>query len=314
MIYIVNGDESYLVKNKIDEIINSNKDAEIIKFDGNDSDFSCRNVADACRQVGLFSNKTLVLVKDAEFLITKVDEKESESLILYCQKPIYENTLVFYTYDNLFNSRLKTFKEVSANAKVITLNKLDKNEFFNYARNLINNSNLNINKDASNKLVNSSNYDLALLNSNIEILKLYPEQIDINVVNGLITFPDDEDIFNLINSLTNKNVSLSLKYANRLLKADESIIRMISVIASQLRFLYQVAFLSKSGKSSREIAVITQSKDFRISKALSTLNNISDVDILKLLSKLSDFDYKCKTQSDISDKLNLELLIVSLMA
>lgn len=314
MIYLINGDEPYLIEDKLNEIIRKNKDALVSKVDGSSSDFNIDNLVNDCRSVGLFGDKQLILVKDPFFLAKKIDDKCLDNLLDYCHKPVYETDLVFYTLDNSFNERLKCFKDIGSNADVIKLNKLSRNEFFNYARKVIKQSNLNITKEAADALVNNANYDISLLNRNIEVLSLYPEKIDYDALIKLISFSSEEDVFNMINALTSKKASLAIKYANKLMANDESILRLISTLANQLRFLYTVGYYKSLDRSTKDIMDIVNTKSsYRIEKAYETLNLIDMNDIENLLSKLADLDYKCKKDSDIQDKLKLELFIVSLL-
>ena len=144
-------------------------------------------------------------------------------------------------------------------------------------------------------------------------MELYPDYIDLDVVNNLISMPNEDDVFSLINALTNKKVSLSIKYANKLLENNEPVLRLLSTIASQLRFIYEISYLESIHKSFQEICKMTNSKDYRVQKALESLQMMNENDILKLQSKIADLDYKLKMNNEISEKLNLELLIVSLM-
>lgn len=313
MIYVIYGSEPYLINNQLNEIINSHKDAFITRFNGLDSDFSVNTMLDACQSVGLFSDSSLVIVKDPYFLINKVDDKTIESINNYVLSQSYENTLVLYTLDNSFNTRSKLFKDILTNAQGIELNKLRKYDFYNYARGLIKNRISNISKDAIELLVKNSNYDISLLSCNLDVLELYPDYIDLDVVNNLISMPNEDDVFSLINALTNKKVSLSIKYANKLLENNEPVLRLLSTIASQLRFIYEISYLESIHKSFQEICKMTNSKDYRVQKALESLQMMNENDILKLQSKIADLDYKLKMNNEISEKLNLELLIVSLM-
>ena len=311
MIYIIYGTEPYLINNKLNEIVKENSDSSIVKYNGLDKSFSINELLDTVTSVDLFSNKSLILLKDPIFLIKKVDEKEIDAFLEYCHKPIYENTLVMYTLDNSFNTRLKIFNDISLNAQVIILDKIKNYDFFNYAKGEINNRKLNITKDAINTLINSVNYDLSLLNNNLDILALYPEQIDTDVVKKLISYPSEEDTFNLINALTSKKISKSIKLANTILESDGSVLRLISTLANQLRFLYMVSYYNSNHFSMSELIKITGAKEYRIKKALETLTNLSDIEILKLESKLADLDYLIKTQSDIDERMYLNLFIVS---
>lgn len=314
MIYVIKGDEPYLIRKKIAEILNSNKDSEVIRFNGLDASFSIHEVINACRSINLFVSKVVVLVKDAPFLYKKASDEEFSILKEYVTNPTFETDLIFYSLEGNISEKLKTTKELIKNAQLLKLDKLKKNDFFGYAKNMINQAKLNIDKDAIDYLINNSNFDLNLLSSNIKVLSLYPEKINKEALVKLISLPDEEEPFNLINALTNKDISKSIEYVNKILKYDDNILGLISMIASQLRFLYSVYYFDSIGYSTNDIMnTLKVRNDYRIIKARETLRNISKEDILSLLSKLSDLDYKCKTNSDIDDKTKLELLIVSLI-
>lgn len=314
MIYVIKGEEPYLIRKKISEIVSANKNSEIVKFNGSDNSFSIYEVINTCRSINLFMDKVVVLVKDAPLLYKKASDEELKALVDYIDNPTYEAELIFYSLENNISEKLKSTKELIKNAQYIKLDKLKKNDFYSYARNMINQCRLNIDSKAIDYLVNNSNFDLSLLSSNLRVLSLYPDFINLDVLNKLISLPDEEDPFNLINSLTNKDISKSIEYVNKLLKYDDNILGLISLISAQLRFLYAVSYYDEIGYSTSDIMnALKVRNDYRIVKARETLRNISKEDILKLLSDLSDLDFKCKTNSEIDDKTKLELLIVNMI-
>lgn len=313
MIYIIYGSEPYLIDLKINEIIKENKDSDLIKIDGNSKTFSYIDVLDSISSVGLFSNCSLVLLKDPIFLKKKVEDKKLDELIDYCKKPIYENNLVFYTYEDDFKKTLKTFKDISLNAEVIEC-KIDPKNFAVECFNLLKNKGINLSKECANLLIEMCNNSLSLFAQNLDVLALYPDRIDIDVLNSLCIGSSEENVFNLINALTRKDVTNSIKYANRILANDENINGLIALLSSQLHFLYEVSYYDAIGDNINTIMDKTNSKSsYRIKKAFESLDNLSQKEILYLLNKLSDLDYKSKLNSDLSDKLRLELFIVGLL-
>ena len=85
------------------------------------------------------------------------------------------------------------------------------------------------------------------------------------------------------------------------------------LLAGQLRFLYQIDYYRKEGKSSKEIMELCNIPDYRLSKADEALTHINGKQILSLLKKLSDLDILCKTDSTISDKTRFELFILEFL-
>ena len=314
MIYIISGSDSYLIDQKLNEIIKQNKDADVIKVDASGKTFSYYEVLDSIGSVGLFASSSIVLVKDPSILKRKVDNDLSvEQLIEYCKKPIYENVLVFYTYENDFKKTLKTYKDISKNADVIEL-KVDPKNFYSLCLDVAKKYSFKLDNNCFNIVYKACNNSLALFKQNMDILELYPDKITGDVVDTLLISSNEENVFNLINALTNKKVSDSIYYAKRILSNDSNINGLISLLAGQLRFLYEVSFWSKTDSNPNYIADKMDVKSvYRIQKALESLRYLRGNEIMSLLDKLANLDYKSKVNSDYDDTLKLELFIVGMI-
>ena len=294
MIYLIFGSEIYLIDKKIKEISNKNKDADIVKVDASIKGFNYKQILESCMDVGLFASRSVVLVE-------------------YCSKPIYENDLVFYTYDNDFKKVLKSYKDIVKNAQVFECNANPKTYYVD-CLNIVKEKDLVLDKKVLNILIDSCSPSLTLFNQNLDVLCLYPDKLDEDVTKRLITSNNEENVFNLINALTKKNISSAIKSLNKIISNDNNINGLIALLASQLRFLYDVSYYNEKSYSINEIMEYTGVKNrYRIDKAFETLDNLNMKEIINLLSKLADLDYQSKTSSDLNDKLKMELFIVSLI-
>lgn len=314
MIYIISGSDIYLIDQKLKEIVRENKGFDIVKVDAYAKDFSYYGVLDSIISVGLFASSSIVLVKDPLILKRKVENNPSvDELIEYCKKPIYENILVFYTYDNNFNKNLKAYKDISKNADVLDL-KVDPKNFYSLCIDLAKKYSFKLDNNCFNLVYKSCNNSLTLFKQNMDILELYPDKINQDVIESLIISSNEENVFNLINSLTNKKVSDSIYYAKRILSNDSNINGLMALLASQLRFLYEVSFWSKTDSNPNYIADKMNVKSvYRIQKALESLRHLKGNEIMALLDKLANLDYKSKVNSDYDDTLKLELFIVDMI-
>ncbi|MDO4501379.1 MAG: DNA polymerase III subunit delta [Erysipelotrichaceae bacterium] len=314
MIYIISGNEPILIDFKIEEIIKNNTDADIVKMDAALKNFSVQDLINTCTDVGLFSLKKLILVKEPYFFIKKSDEKEMEKLAEYCSHPIYETDLVFYTMENVFNERLKIFKDVLKNAQHIKLNQYKAADFSNECISLMNKRKIKMARGAYNVLLNACNNSLSIFNQNLDVLELYPDQIDEEVVKSLLISSDEVNTFDLINAICAKNLEKALMLVDKILMVDENVNGLIALLASQLRFLYEVAYYNAKGDKINAIMdkVNTKSR-YRIEKALETLANLKKKEILSLLNKLAEIDLRIKTSSDLSQRMLFELFIVKMI-
>jgi len=312
VIYIIQGQEQCFIKDKLKEITSSS-DSEVVYFDGSDKNFSIGALLEACEGNSLFSQGSIVLVDQPFFLIRKSDEKQLQPLLDYISKPLYDTQLVFYTYLDNFSAKLKVYKTIAKNAQVITLNSLDYKNFNNYVRSRLNEEKVDISSDAAYQLNSICKRNATLLNQNIEILKLYPGKIDLKAVNKLCTVSDENDSFELINALTAKDVSKAIYLERKMMTANDSILSVIGLLANQLRFLYQIAYLSSKGKNRKQILDETGVNEYRLNKAFESLRNLRKEQIISLLAKLSDLDISCKSDSSLPDASRFELFILEFL-
>ncbi len=312
MIYIINGEEECFIRDKIDEIVKKSGN-DPIRFDGRDKDFSYEEVIEACLGNSLFSSGSLVLLEEPDFLVRKVEDRKLEPIYAYVDNPVYETDLIFYTYQNNFNSRLKAFKKINENAQLITLNSYDYRNFNNYVRTRLNEEGLKLNNETTALLSNICKRSATLLNSNLEVLKLYPETITVQVVNKLCSASDDNDSFELVNALTSKDISKAILAERKLLNENDSALSVIGLLASQLRYLYQIAYYASSGKKRNEIMELCNINDYRYSKAMETISVLDKKQIIELLYRLSELDIKCKSDNSVSDNSRFELFILELL-
>lgn len=312
MIYILKGQEEYLIRQKINEFT-SIPDTQIIRFDGSEKDFTIDQMLEACSSTSLFSVRNIVLVSQPFFLTKRVPDEELSGLYEYVSNPLYETDLIFYTFTDNFNSRLKAYKTIAANAEVIDYKSYDYNDFSSYLRTRIKEENLDISQDAISVLGNICKRSITLLNRNIELLTLYPEKITADVVLKLCTASDDNDVFEMINAITRKDVSETIRIERKMLNETDSVLGVISLLANQLRYLYQVAYYQENGKRKHEIAQLTDSGDYRLNKAFQSLQKLNSAQIIELLNGLCLLDMQCKSDGSISNNARLELFILDLL-
>lgn len=310
MIYLIEGNEPYLIEKKVNELIKGIED--VSKFNGDDKDFSIKEVNNALNTTSLFQDKNIVVLYNPNFLIKKEskEDKDLDSFIEYINHPNYDTDLIIYTYDNNFNKVLKAYKAISKNAEVINLSQLDPYNFKSAARSIITDSKISITKEAQEKLISMCNNSQSLLINNLEILRNYPEKIDEKCIDKLCVGEMDDDIFDLIDALSSNKVGNAIKILNTLYEHNNSVFMIVAVLASQLRFLYQVDYYKSKGYSKDEIANVTNSKPYRIEMSLKKLGKLDKYKIISLLSELSNIDVLNKSDSSLSQEERLELYIV----
>ncbi|MBR4462435.1 MAG: DNA polymerase III subunit delta [Erysipelotrichaceae bacterium] len=310
MIRIIYGQEECFIREKLNEL--KKDDVEIIHFDGSDKSFTIQDMLEACDTGSLFGDKTLVLVKDPIFFRKKISDQETELLNRFINDPPLDSDLVLYTYLNNFDLRLKTYKMFTNNADVIVCNSLNQQSFNNYVRSRLTEEGLSLKNDAVIHLTELCKRNATLLNQNLAVLKLYPDPIDSDTIDRLCSQNDENDAFDLINALVDKNVSKAIYHARLMAQNNDSVLGILALLSNQLRFLYHVAYLRSINTPKQEILDITKASENRMYHVYKTLDHLSMEQIMKLLSDLLDLDIRCKSDSSLNDFSRLELLILNL--
>ena len=313
MIYILYGEEEYFIRRKIASFREA-ADADVVFFDGSDRNFSISAMLEACTGNSLFANRNTILVSQPYFLIRRCSEEELSELLEYVQKPFYETDLILYTYANDFNSKLKAFKQIAVNAEVIQYKQYDYKRFNDYVRQRNVETGLNLPSELIFHLGSICKRSVTLFEKNLEILKLYPEQVSLQVIDRLCTASDENAIFDMINALTMKNISKAIEIQRRLLKETDSVLGSISLLANQLRFMYEVSYLRSTGKKKAEIMDITNVSEYKLNKTLQACDKISENQMLELLHKLHELDLLCKADNSLPDTARFELFIMELLS
>ena len=312
MIYVIKGSEELAIRKQIDKICQG-EDLDIVRISGDD-EFLIDEIIDACNGKSLFASKSIVLVKDPYFLINKVDENKIEKFYKYLENPAYDSDLVLYSLEDKINTKLKAYKKVIENAELFNFEEYDRKQFNSFAYYELNASKLDINKEAVYLLIDICRNDSSLFMQNIEVLKNYPGKIDSDVINKLCTASDDINSFDLINAITDNDLDKAINLERTMLEnSDDGILGIISLLAGQLRFLYQFSYLLSKNYDKKAILDEMKMSDYRYSKSLETIKKLKMPQILEMLKSLSDLDIACKSDFSLKDSSKFELLIIQLL-
>lgn len=312
MIYVIKGSEELAIRKQIDKICQG-EDLDIVRISGDD-EFLIDEIIDACNGKSLFASKSIVLVKDPYFLINKVDENKLEKFYKYLENPAYDSDLVLYSLEDKINTKLKAYKKVIENAELFNFEEYDRKQFNSFAYYELNASKLDINKEAVYLLIDICRNDSSLFMQNIEVLKNYPGKIDSDVINKLCTASDEINSFDLINAITDNDLDKAINLERIMLEnSDDGILGIISLLAGQLRFLYQFSYLLSKNYDKKTILDEMKMSDYRYSKSLETIKKLKMPQILEMLKSLSDLDIACKSDFSLKDSSKFELLIIQLL-
>ena len=298
-IYLIYGNENYLIEKKINEIITSNdieKD-NIIKYDL--TEVNVKEAIIDASTVSMFETKKLIICENCKFL-TGDNKKEVnhdlDILLNYINNPYSGTVLVFVVNNEKLDERKKIVKELKKVCNVSICNKVESYNLNNYLLNYVKDRGYNINNSSIDLLIKISGIDLNILINELDKIFIYKDNeksITDEDISSLATRNIDDNIFLLTNSIMDKNKKESLNIYNDLISLGEEPIKLIGALSNQFRLLLQVKLMVKNGYNDSEIISTLKEHPYRIK--LSKNNPYQIKDIKNSILKLSLLDYDIKS-------------------
>lgn len=315
MNYLIYGNEQYLINHNVEEIIKNNSDSLVIRFDGSFKEDPTDEVLSNCQSDSLLGDKTLILFKNPSFLTSKKEPDSYKDIIEYLENPNENCSIVFYSSYASFKSNLKSFKEVSKNCETHYYTKFDDDKFYQYCNNAITKLKIPFDEDAKKHFIQNCGNDLEIFANCIIPLRQYNDNITDDVLNQLTYSSNEFEIFSLVNAIISKDVNTAIKLVKKLKSDESSIFGLMSILSSQLMYLYSVSYYSSVLNNEKDILEVTKTNNpYRLKMAYKTLNKISPKEILEMINRISNLDYEFKTSSTIDKNLLFDIFISSLSA
>ena len=311
MNYLLYGLENFFIDKEIKNIINNGKfdDISISRYDLENDLIT--SIIDDANTISLFDSNKLIIVDNA-FIFSRTTKKidNVELIEEYLNNPNPNTTIVFIDRLENIDSVKKIVKSIKNNGVIKEFNPL-KN---------INNSvkemfdDYKIDTSTLDYFINRVGSNLEIISSEIDKLKLYKldnKIITKDDINNISTENINVDIFKFVDDIINKNKKDAIKSYRELLKINEEPIKIIAILASKFRLMYQACTLTKKGLTEDKISEILGIHKYPVHLAIIAGYKYNQELILKYLNDLADLDIGIKTGTK-DKELALELFILGL--
>ncbi len=210
-IYWLEGEEVYYIDKLVnfaeDEILTEDeKGFNLTVLYGKDSDWT--QIVNACRRYPMFSEKQVVIVKEAQQL------KDIDKLESYVENPLTSTILVIAYKDKKIDGRTKFAKIVKEKGQLLSFKKLYDNQLPDWASSMIMSKGYTIKSKALMLLVEHVGNDLNRLENEIDKLVInLKDRKDITEddIEKYIGISKEYNVFELQNALATKNMSKAVQ-------------------------------------------------------------------------------------------------------
>jgi DNA polymerase-3 subunit delta len=319
--YIFCGADEELIKNGIDLLANplikdGFQELNYIKLDGITT--SKDDIMNACETLPFLGEKKVVLVYRANFLRDKSDSSSTKVFkdMKEYLKDIPEHTVLIMYY--LFQDKRETPKK---NKKLISLDKistivhfdkLKKDKFIGKVQEIFNENGKNIGKVELRFLCERVQNNFNIIKREIDKLIDYTNGREIKKqdIEKLIPSKNEEDIFDLVDLISQKKIDKAIDILDELLfKADQHML-IITAIESQFKKLYEIKVGMLEGKRVDYFVSELRIPAF-VCEKLMNLSSKFSLRQLEGLVRLCVRTERMLKSSGIDKTMELELMLVN---
>ncbi|EDS76404.1 DNA polymerase III, delta subunit [Clostridium botulinum C str. Eklund] len=318
-VYVFCGSDEQSIKKAIDKIVNKvvNKDFKelnYVQLDGMTVEID--SIINACETLPLMSEKRVALIYRANFLKDKVDksmEKVFKSLIKYIEDVPKDSILImYYIFENDREKESLKLKKLDKKIEVVKFSKLKGVALQRKVGEIFKRKNKTISKSDLALFCNIVENNMDIIENEVEKLCCYVDDRDIVTedITKLISGKNDNDIFNLVDFVSQKKPQKSLDILNELVFKGESVTGILRMIQRQFKLIFDIKVNMDKEKNKDDIARELRLHPFICEKMMNQSKKFS-IGQLEKIFKLCIETEKTLKSSSVNQKTELELLIIN---
>lgn len=315
MNYAMFSESKHLVEKKLNSVladINNKYASEKIVYNASAKDFNLEAMLNDLNTMPFLSEHKIIVLENPYFFSSKgtLEENTLERFTDYLKDPADFSTLIIYINQFKVDKRKKAVKEAIKYSEVYQPKELRDYEFSDIIKNDLRKLEVDIDNDAFNELVKRVSFDFDNWEHEYEKLYLFNEKhLVLDDINNLISRPNLDNVFDLVNAVVAKDLKQSLTVWRWLPKDMQEPISMIMLLASQFRLIHQVITLTNNGFRYNDLASEIGVHPFRVKMANNIARNTNSEQVLLVLKQLSVLEQSIK-RGQVMPTIGLELFLI----
>ena len=291
-VYWLEGEEEFFIDKVVDyaehNILNeSEKSFNLSVFYGKDTEWG--DVVNACRRYPMFSDKQVILLKEAQAM------RNIERLESYIEKPLSSTMLVVAYKNKKVDGRTKLAKLLKEKGVLLTTKKLYDNELPEWTQQLIKTKGYTINRKALFLLIDHIGNDLSRLNNEVDKLALN--------LDGRTTITEDDietyvgvskefNVFELQQAIAGRDLYKAIRIINYF-EANPKAAPMQLILPSLYNFFSKVQMVySVSSRDEKSLAAAIGVNIFFVRDYLQAAQQYSAATIERILLLLHEYNLR----------------------
>lgn len=276
---------------------------------------SMREILEDALTPPFLSEYKMIVLKEPLFLTTQkqknVSEEDAKMFLDYLSKDNPTTIFVIYHDCKNFDERKKVVKTLRKTVNFYEVSQLDHHQLLKIVDQSIRARGCHIDKEALELFLSRMPNRLLDISQEVEKMCLYTKEITVETVDKMVTKQIEENVFELSTAILNKDMKQAMHIYRDLMLNKEEPVKLIGLIASSLRLLYQVKLLDRKGYNDREIAQMLSLNPYRLKYIRKDGKDYELGELLKKIEELSKLDVQIKT-GKIDKYKGLELFLIKI--
>ncbi|MDV4150088.1 DNA polymerase III subunit delta [Clostridium sp. AL.422] len=320
--YIFCGLDEELIKEGISLIVNNTVDKSLldlnyIRLDGLTTTFD--EIMNACETMPFMGEKKVVVVYRASFLKEKTDAtgtKVYNDILKYLKDlPPYTVLIMYYLFNDKRDTPKKSNKVKSLDkvSKVVYFDKLKKDRYYKKVEEVFKEKGKEIGKVELRYFAEKVQNNFDIIRREADKLISYAQNRTISKIDidKLIANSSEDDIFDLIDFISQKKVEKTLDLLYDLLSKSDQHMLIISNIENNFKRLYEIKVLVQNGSGVNDISSRLKLPTFVCEKLINQSSKFSIKQLQKIMEICLETENKMKT-TGVDKNMEMELMIFNI--
>lgn len=291
MVYILYGDDDSRMDYKLEKIKEKEQCDSIIRTDARKD--GKERILYELDTMNLFYEKPMVIVDQASFLSSK-NETDLDPSEIAGRNPD-DKVVVYLCHSKKLDSRRKAIKTLQSFANIQECIALDEKNQPDEIRTMMQEKGLTMDPGAFEWFCSHAGYSSMSLNNQLDKLSLYADHLSLADVKALTTVEPTQNVFKMTDALFEKDRIRLLGLYRSFRAQNMEPAAILAMLASQIRFVYQVRVLMDEGKSKNDMMTILNASSGRIWNSMRNAGRFRADQLLDHLAWLSRLDQNIKS-------------------
>lgn len=291
-VYWLEGEETYFIDKIVEYaehkiLSESEAGFNLTVFYGRDADWKA--VVNACRRYPMFSDKQVVLLKEAQQM------KDIEKLQGYISKPLLSTIFVIAYKEKKLDGRTSFSIVVKKNGELFHYKKIFENQLPDWTKNMIQAKGFNITPEALQLLIDNIGNDLNRLENEVDKVCINlgnTKTIDENAVEKYVGISKEFNVFELQAAIGKKDLAKAIRIIQYFQANPKAAPIQLVLPAIYSYFSKVYSIFGMSDKSDHAVKVLFGQNSFAARDAISAAKTFGIQGVEKILLLLHEYNLR----------------------